>query len=213
MRLGPGDDRALGDREAVVGDDEVLVEHQFLAEAVAGRAGALRRVEAEQPRLDLGDGEAGDGAGEFLGEDDAAGRGVVELERPCARRPFSSARGDSGRARLPRRVVGRVGRVEIGEAFGELERRLEAVGEARLDAFADDDAVDHHLDVVLVFLVERGGVLDRVELAVDADAGEAGLLPLGELLAILALAAADDRARAGNGGCLRAGPSRGRPSG
>ena len=64
----------------------------------------------------------------------------------------------------------RIGGVEIGEAFGELERGLEAVGEARLDAFADDDAVDDDLDVVLVLLVERGGVLDRVELAVDADA-------------------------------------------
>ena len=55
-----------------------------------------------------------------------------------------------------------------------------------------DEAVDHHLDVVLVLLVERGGVVDLVQLAVDADAGEAGLLPLGELLAILALAAAHD---------------------
>ncbi len=45
LRLGPGHDRALGDREVVVGDDEVLVEDQFLAEPVAGRAGALRRVE------------------------------------------------------------------------------------------------------------------------------------------------------------------------
>ncbi len=46
---------------------------------------------------------------------------------------------------------------------------------------------------MLVFLVERGGVLDGVELAVDADAGEARLLPFGEFLAILALAAANDR--------------------
>ena len=68
----------------MVGDDEVLVEHQLLAEAVAGGAGALRRVEAEQPRLDLGDGEAGDGAGEFFGEEDAAGRGVVELHPALA---------------------------------------------------------------------------------------------------------------------------------
>ena len=45
---------------------------------------------------------------------------------------------------------------------------------------------------MLVFLVERRRVLDRVEFAVDADAGEAGLLPFGELLAVLALAAADD---------------------
>ena len=94
--------------------------------------------------------------------------------------------------RLPRRSARRIGGVEVGEALGELERGLEAVGEARLDAFADDDAVDHHLDVVLVLLVERRRFLDGVELAVDADAGEARLLPLGELLAVLALAAADD---------------------
>ncbi len=82
--LGPGHDRALLDRQRVVGDDEVLVEHQLLAEAVAGRAGALRRVEAEQARLDLGDGEAADGAGELLGKDDAAGGAVVELHaRDC----------------------------------------------------------------------------------------------------------------------------------
>ena len=107
----------------------------------------------------------------------------------------------------------RVGRVEIGEALGELERGLEAVGEARLDAFADDDAVDHHLDVVLVLLVERGGFLDGVELAVDADAGEAGLLPLGELLAILALAAADDRGEQVVAAAFGQRHRRGRPSG
>src|SRR3546814_14702796 len=46
---------------------------------------------------------------------------------------------------------------------------------------------------MLVFLVERGGLFNRVELAIDADAGEAGLLPLRQLLAVLALAAAYDR--------------------
>src|SRR3546814_19116673 len=46
---------------------------------------------------------------------------------------------------------------------------------------------------MLVFLVERGGLFNRVELAIDADAGEAGLLPLRQLLAVLALAAASDR--------------------
>ena len=130
-----------------------------------------------------------DRAGELLGEDDAAG-GRVSGE-DLALGGLLQRGGDAG-ALGAGRVLRRIGGVEIGEAFGELERGLEAVGEARLDAFADDDAVDHDLDVVLVFLVERGGVLDRVELAVDADAGEARLLPLGELLAILALAAADD---------------------
>ena len=46
---------------------------------------------------------------------------------------------------------------------------------------------------MLVFLVERGGLVDVVENTVDADAGEAGLLPFGELLAIFALPAADHR--------------------
>src|SRR3546814_2841499 len=46
---------------------------------------------------------------------------------------------------------------------------------------------------MLVLLVESGGLFNRVELAIDADAGEAGLLPLRQLLAILALAAAYDR--------------------
>ncbi len=180
----------------MVGDDEVLVEHQLLAEAVAGGAGALRRVEAEQARLDLGDGEAADGAGELLGKDDAAGGAVVELH-----------------ARLLFALRRRIGGVEIGEAFGELQRGLEAVGEARLDAFADDDAVDDDLDVVLVLLVERGRVLDLVELAVDADAGEARLLPLGELLAVLALAAANDRREQEVAAAVGQATSRGRPSG
>ncbi|KGB54620.1 hypothetical protein FG95_02957 [Sphingopyxis sp. LC363] len=45
---------------------------------------------------------------------------------------------------------------------------------------------------MLVFLVERRRLADFVELAVDADAREAVLLPLRELLLILALAAAHD---------------------
>ena len=49
-------------------------------------------------------------------------------------------------------------------AVGQLQRRLEAVGEARADVLAHDDAVDHHVDVVLVFLVELGRLVDLVEL-------------------------------------------------
>ncbi len=114
----------------------------------------------------------------------------------CVARTLRSAAFSSAAATPVRsgagRVLRRIGGVEEGEAFGELERGLEAVGEARLDAFADDDAVDDDLDVVLVFLVERGRFFDRIKGAVDPDAGEARLLPLGKLLAVLALAAADD---------------------
>jgi hypothetical protein len=50
--------------------------------------------------------------------------------------------------------------------------------------------VDHDFDVMLIFLVEGGGVLDQHHFAVDADAGVARLLPFGQFLAIFALAAA-----------------------
>ena len=58
---------------------------------------------------------------------------------------------------------------------------------------AHHDAVDHHVDVVGEFLVERRHVGDLVELAVDLDALEALLHELGEFLAVLALAAAHHR--------------------
>ena len=194
----------------MVGDDQILVEQQFLAEPVAGRAGALRGVEAEQARLDLGDGEAGDRAGEFLGEGDAAVGGVGGEHLALFRR--FQRRGDAGAFAAP--GVGRgVGRVEIGQPLGELQRGFEAVGQPRLDAFADDDAVDHHFEVMLVFLVERGGLVDVVKFAVDADAGEAGLLPFGELLAIFALAAADHRGEQIMARAFGQGHRRGRPSG
>ncbi len=129
------------------------------------------------------------GQANFSEKSDAAGSSEVELEafalgsgleRCCNARALAAGR------------VGHIRRVEIGQPLGQLQRRLEAVRQPRLDPFADDDPVDHHLDVVLVLLVERRRLLDRVELAVDADAGEAGLLPFGQLLAIFALAAADD---------------------
>ena len=241
--LRPRDDRALLDAQRLVGDDQLGIEQLLLAEAVAARAGALRGVEAEQARLDLGDGEAGDRAGEFFREGDPAGGGVVLEDGALVRLlqgggdagagggDVGVCRFDGARVRpfrpdpstmlrmvplpVPGRICGAansiflpgtgrgtaggaggggaVRRVEIDEAVGELQGLLEAVGEPGLDPFADDQPVDHHLDVVLVFLVERGGFLDLIELAVDAHAGEAGLLPLGKLLAILALAAADDR--------------------
>ena len=65
--------------------------------------------------------------------------------------------------------------------------------EPRRDVGAHHDAVDHHVDVVGELLVERRHLGDLVELAVDLDALVARLEELGELLAVLALAAAHDR--------------------
>ena len=58
---------------------------------------------------------------------------------------------------------------------------------------AHHDAVDHHVDVVVELLVERRHLGDLVELPVDLDALVALLEVLGELLAVLALAAAHHR--------------------
>ncbi len=53
-----------------------------------------------------------------------------------------------------------------GDAVGQLQRRLEAVGQpaSRDRPCLHDDAVHHHVDVVLVFLVELGRLGDLVEL-------------------------------------------------
>src|SRR3546814_18313649 len=84
--------------------------------AVAGRAGAEGVVEREQAWLDLVDGEAGDRAGE-LGREGGALAGL--------------GAGLGAALGVPRlRFLGE------GEAVGEVERRLEAVGQARLDAGA-----------------------------------------------------------------------------
>ena len=64
----PGDERALGDGEARVGDEQVGVDLLLRAEAGAARAGAVRRVEGEDARLQLRQADAVLGAGEALGE-------------------------------------------------------------------------------------------------------------------------------------------------
>ena len=105
-------------------------------EPVAGRAGAERIVEREQPRLDLGDREAD--------------TGQANLDEKTMRlgSPF---------------CVLLVGELDDGDAVGELERRLEALGEPGGDVAAHDDPVDHDVDVVLELLVEGRRLGDLVE--------------------------------------------------
>ena len=152
------------------------------AEAAAGRAGAIGVVEREQPRLDLGNGEAGNRAGElFRKQDPLRPALVVDL---C---------GLLVGLLLVRGSRRRVGVFDHGEAFGELQRGLKAFGEALADVGAHHDAVDHHVDVVREFLVERRRLGELIEGAVDLDALKALLEVFGELLLVLALAAAHDR--------------------
>ena len=65
----PGLQGALGEREGRVRDDQFGVDHPLEAEPVAALAGAVRRVEGEDPRLQLRDRGAAVEAGELLGEE------------------------------------------------------------------------------------------------------------------------------------------------
>ena len=53
FRLGPGLDRAFVQRLRLVGNHQVEIEINGVAEALAARAGAVGIVEGEQPRLGL----------------------------------------------------------------------------------------------------------------------------------------------------------------
>ena len=128
-------------------------------EAVAGRAGAERVVEGEQPGLDLVDRETGDGTGELGGED----------------RPFAV-----------------VGILRHRDPLGQRERGLQRIGDPVAGIGPDHQPVHDHLDVVLEVLVERRHGVDVVQRPVHLDPGEALLLELAELLAVLALASAHD---------------------
>ena len=74
----PRHERALGDRERRVGHHEVRVDLALRAEARAPWARAVRRVEREDARRELGERDAVVGAGELLGVGD--GRAVDDRD-------------------------------------------------------------------------------------------------------------------------------------
>ncbi len=86
----PGLKGALLERERRVGDDQLGVDHPLEAEPVAALAGAVRRVEGEDPRLQLGDRGAAAEAGELLGEDQVRALLVDQID-------FDEAGGEPGR--------------------------------------------------------------------------------------------------------------------
>ena len=154
-----------------VGDDELGVDLERRAEAVAGRAGAVGRVEREVARRRLFEAAAVDGAHEVLAEREQI---VV-----------------GGGLALPAHDL------QLGHPVGQLQGGLQRVGEPAVDALAHDQAVDDDLDRVLLVAGQALGALQELvdvdDLAVDPGAHEA--LP-GEVLEqrlVLALAAAHDR--------------------
>ena len=98
----------------------------------------------------------------------------------------TASRGFLGRQRL-------VGIFGNRQPIGEPKASLQTVRQTARNIRAHHDAVDDHINVMLVLLVERRGLGDLVELPVDLDALEALLHQLGEFLLVLALTAADHR--------------------
>ena len=144
-------------------DHPARVEELLHAEAVAGRTGAGRVVEGEQLGFQLADRVAADRAGEARREDDLLD--ILVLVHRCYQ-------GDT-----------------VGQGQGGLER----LGQALLEVRANLEAVHHHIDAVLLLLIQLRHFVEFVELAVDPGADETLRAHLVEHRQVLALALADHR--------------------
>ena len=171
--------RALVQREGRVGDDQLGVDHPLEAEPVAALAGAVRRVEGEDPRLELGDRGAALEAGELLGEE--------QVRRLRSRRDES----DFDARSLPR--PWRAIQLDLDQAAGERGGGLDRLREPAAQVRLHHQPVDDDRDVVLVLLVEDYLLVEAAQLAVDQGPRVALEPHLLEQLPVLALAAADDR--------------------
>jgi len=86
-----------------------------------------------------------------------------------------------------------VGEFCDNQTFSKLERGLHRIRQARGEVAAHDDAIDHDVDVVFVFLVQRRHVSNFIEDAVDLDALKTLLLEFQQFLLVFALTAANHR--------------------
>ena len=79
-----------------------------------------------------------------------------------------------------------------GDVVGQLQCRLEGFGQALLEVLAHLESIHHHLDGVLLLLVELGQLVHLVQPSVDADADETLGTQLLEHRQVLTLALAHD---------------------
>ena len=171
----PRPDR-LGHRLRRIRDDQILVDLQLRAQAIAGRAGAVRGVERKRPRL------------EFLDVDPVP----------------VGARDVLGKTLQPVLViVVKPDRIDDHHAIGQAQRRLHRIGQALLLRRLDLQAVHHDVDVVLDLLLQRRRIRQAVHLAVDDDARIPLGGQLGEEIDELALAGAHHRSQHLEFGALR----------
>ena len=153
----------VGERRLGPGDDQRRIEAALDAEPAARRAGAVRAVEGEEARRELRVGDAARRAGVPFAEEERARRRGAGLHHLDQRRAVAVPEGDRERVR-----------------------------EARRHARAHDQAIDQHLDRVPHGARERDVLGQLAQRAVHAHAHEAAAAELVELLAVLALAVADD---------------------
>ena len=149
--------------------------HRAGVERALGVDHHLLRVDAVE-RAEAGAGRAG-------------AVGAVEGEQPRRDLRQAGAAVGAGPALRQRLLGGALDR-QRHQPVADLERGLQRVGDAALDAGLDHQAVDHHVDRVLLLLVEVGQLAARSRCAVDADADEALLGHLRQLLLVLPLLAA-----------------------
>ena len=166
----PRHQRALLEREARVGDEQVGVDLELRAEAGAPRARAVRGVEREDARLELGEPDAVLGTGEVLAEEVVSAVDLVDGHQPAGERR--------------RRLHG------LGEALAQVGLHHEPVDDDLdrvLELLVEDDllleqallVVDlHACEPVAAKLLEH---VAELALAVADDRGVDGeLRPLGE---------------------------------
>ena len=162
---GPRRDRAVGQAEIGIGDDQLRVDLLLDPDAGARRAGAVGRVERER-----------------------AGLEVVQRQRVPVR-----ARHPLGEPALAVRVVLlEVDELEHDQPVGQPQRRLDRVGQPLLGRRLHREPVDDDGDVVLLLLLQLRRLGQRVHGAVDQHAGVALPLQRGEQVDELALAGAHD---------------------
>ena len=143
--------------------DQLGIEVHDRADARAFGAGAVRAVEGEHARRDFRIRNSAIDAGEAL----------AEINLALVLRPVQA--------------------LDLEQVLPVFERDFERIRQPLLDSLANREPIDHHLDRVALILVERRLLAEFVELAVDLHAHETRALHVGQLLAILALAIADDR--------------------
>ena len=105
-RAGAGAKSAVEERARPIDNHARGIEIVFRAEAVAGRASAVRRIEAERSRLELRNGDAAVGAGQLFGKDvvgaaDDRNRDKSRRQLQRRRDRLLEARGDSGLHQQP----------------------------------------------------------------------------------------------------------------